>query len=60
MGLEINKLIEVAEDVISDDQIGMAAEITKPVQNLKDEEGNIYQLQVKITCIKENILPLNN
>lgn len=58
MGLQINKLIEVAEEIISDEQIGLAAEITKPVQNMKDEFGTIYQLQIKITCIEQNILPI--
>lgn len=59
MGLQINKLIEVAENIISDEQIGFASEITRPVQNMSDEEGTVYQLQIKITCIKENILPIN-
>lgn len=52
MGLKINTLIEVAESVVYDEQIGFAAEISKPVQIMTDEEGNKYELKVVLTLIE--------
>ena len=53
MGLKINKLIEVAESVVYDDQIGFAAEISTPVQIMTDEGGNKYELRVVLTAIED-------
>jgi len=48
MELNINKLIEVAESVVYDEQVGFAASITKPVQII-NYEGVDYQLQIVLT-----------
>ena len=53
MGLNINKLIEVAESVVYDDQIGFAAQISKPVQIMKDDQGKEYELTVVLTMVEE-------
>ena len=52
MGLKINKLIEVAENVIYDEQMGFAALITKHVQVVTDERENKYVLSVQIVRIE--------
>jgi len=52
MRLDITKLIEVAEAITTDDQIGFAAKITMPVQTLTDEDGTEYELEISLT-IKE-------
>ena len=48
MGLDIKELIEVAESVIYDDQVGLAASISKPVQLVYDDEGNPYRLSITL------------
>lgn len=52
--MNINRLIEVAESVVYDDQVGFAAKITKTVEFITDEDGNIHELTVELTMIKKN------
>lgn len=52
MELDIKRLIEVAEDIAADEQIGFAAQIRKPVQILIDEDGNRYGLDLVLTALK--------
>ena len=47
MRLDINKLIKVAENVVYDNQIGMAAKISHLVHDLKIDD-NIYELRVEL------------
>lgn len=47
MGVDIVNLIKVAEEITTDDQIGFAAEITYPVQEL-EIDGVKYELQLKL------------
>jgi hypothetical protein len=51
MKLDVTKLISIAEDLINDEQIGLAAEITCPVQELIDQDGNsfVLSLSIKVT-----------
>jgi len=50
MSLNISTLIEVGEKITSDDQIGIAASITMPVQEI-DYDGVVYQLQLVLTSV---------
>jgi len=58
MALNISNLIEKAESIVDDDQIGFAAEITFPVQDFEDDNGNKYQLQLVLTSIPEKIISI--
>lgn len=55
MSLNISKLIEVAEKITTDDQIGMAETITVPVQDFQFG-GKSYQLQLVLTSNKNHIV----
>jgi hypothetical protein len=48
--LNINMLIDLAETITTDEQIGFAAEITMPVQDFI-VEGTPYQLQLILTSV---------
>lgn len=56
MNLDISKLIEAGEDIVNDEQIGFAAEITIPVQDFEYDKIK-YQLQLVLTS--ENIINRN-
>ena len=45
MGLDITNLIEKAEAITTDEQIGFAAAITYPVQEI-EYDGKVYQLEL--------------
>lgn len=53
--MNINKLIEVAECVVNDPQIGFAAAISKPVEII-NINGNYYELRIvlKLTNCNDN------
>ncbi|TDH18184.1 hypothetical protein EXU57_24355 [Segetibacter sp. 3557_3] len=46
--LDITKLIEVAEEVVSDPQVGFASEITRQVQEISYDQ-DVYVLSVVLT-----------
>jgi hypothetical protein len=50
MALNINKLIESAEQLTTDPQLGFAATIQSLIQEVTADDGTRYQLQVVITC----------
>lgn len=60
MALNIGNLIEKAEAIVDDEQIGFAAEITFPVQDFEDDSGNKYQLQLVLTSIPQKIIEIPN
>jgi len=52
--LDISKLIDVAQDIVVDEQLGFAAQIMKPVQVMKDEDGNTHELMIVLTMTKKS------
>lgn len=50
--IDISKLIEVAEEISEDDQIGFAAKVQAPVQVL-EINGHQCQLSLLIEVIKD-------
>ncbi|WP_018612097.1 hypothetical protein [Segetibacter koreensis] len=55
--LDINKLIEVAQNVIHDPQIGFAAGISQPVQQIVTKYGDVYDLTVDLRLHDELNFP---
>lgn len=56
MELNINKLIQVAEELCFDGKIQMAEKGIAPVQDFILPDGTKYQLQIIITAIEEEII----
>lgn len=56
MALDINKLIEKAEDLVENPQLGFAAEIRSLIQEVTAPNGTIYQLQLLITCQESEMI----
>jgi len=52
--LDLTKVLNVAEELVYDDQLGFAASITKPVQKYIDELGNEHEIVITIKMIKRN------
>jgi|GEM_PF-5921125 len=51
--MDITKLIQAAEKVWEDDQLGTVAEIRQPVEE-KEVDGKVYQLQVVMVLKDES------
>jgi hypothetical protein len=56
MSLDINKIIEVAESVYYDPQIGFAERITKPVQRLTDQDDKKYEIHIVLVSNPDEFL----
>lgn len=52
MQLDIKKLIEKAEGIVNDEQLGFAAQIKYPVQEITLEGGVVYELSVVMAVKK--------
>lgn len=56
--LDITNLIEKAQDIFNNDQLGKAAEIAYPVQN-KMVGKTLYQLKLIMTSVPDDIFDPN-
>lgn len=51
MKLKEKELIKSAESLINNEQLGFAAEIETPIQNIISNNGYIYELIVKVKTV---------
>ncbi|HSH67761.1 MAG TPA: hypothetical protein VLB84_18615 [Bacteroidia bacterium] len=50
--LKQKELIKSAESLINNEQLGFAAEIEKPIQEIKSKNGALYQLSVVVKYVR--------